>query len=184
MVDDFTCGSRCLSDRQWRACSRVVRTRYARPLAAPSRRVADSSFALREQQSPRGDPGNAQRISQHQILTPPERRRPGTDNDRTARGPLPPSFSSEHNRERQPPPSREVLQSYDRERDWAREQQHEIERTQRERRWSSSEQRRPEFDRRPLDPDRRPPSYDRRPPHLDDKRPSGYVDRRDRKSVV
>ena len=145
---------------------------------SPSRRVADSSFALREQQSPRGDPGNAQRISQHQILTPPERRRPGADNDRTARGPLPPAFSSEHNRERQPPPSREVLQSYDRERDWAREQQHEIERTQRERRWSSSEQRRPDFDRRPLDPDRRPPSYDRRPPHLDDKRPSGYVDRR------
>jgi hypothetical protein len=149
---------------------------------SPSRPVPDSAFALREQPSPRGDPGNAQRIPQHQMLASPERRRPGTDNDRTARGPPPPpAFPPENNRERPPPPppSREVLRPYDRERDWVREQQHEIERThERERRWSLSEQRRPEFDRRPLDADRRPPSYDRRPPLLDDKRPSGYADRR------
>ena len=147
---------------------------------SPSRPVPDSSFALREQPSPRGDPGNAQRTSQHQMLTSPERRRLGTDNDRAARG-LPPAFPHEHNRERPPPPppSREVPRPYDRERDWVREQQHDIERThERERRWSLSEQRRPEFDRRPLDTDRRPPSYDRRPPSLDDKRPSGYADRR------
>ena len=117
------------------------------------------------------------------MLASPERRRPGADNDRTARAPPlpPPAYPPEHNRERPPPPppSREVLRPYDRERDWTREQQHEIERThERERRWSLSDQRRFEFDRRSLDPDRRPPSLDRRPPHLDDKRPPGYVDRR------
>ncbi|KAH9055565.1 hypothetical protein EDB87DRAFT_1834143 [Lactarius vividus] len=146
----------------------------------PSRTTADSTSAPREQPSP----GNAQRISQqqHQMFTSPERRRPGADNDRTARAPPlpPPAYPSEHNRERPPPlpPSREVPRPYDRERDWVREQQHEVERThERERRWSLSDQRRLEFDRRPLD-DRRPPNYDRRPPHLDDKRPLGYVDRR------
>ncbi|KAH8993520.1 hypothetical protein EDB92DRAFT_1854688 [Lactarius akahatsu] len=146
----------------------------------PSRTTADSTFAPREQPSP----GKSQRISQqqHQMLTSPEGRRPGADNDRTARAPPlpPPAYPSEHNRERPPlpPPSREVPRPYDRERDWVREQQHEVERThERERRWSLSDQRRLEFDRRPLD-DRRPPNYDRRPPHLDDKRPLGYVDRR------
>ncbi|KAI9437625.1 hypothetical protein H4582DRAFT_289000 [Lactarius indigo] len=148
----------------------------------PSRPTSDSTFAPREQPSPRGDPSNAQRISQqqHQMLASPERRRPGADNDRTGRAPPlpPPAYPSEHNRERPPPPSREVPRPYDRERDWVREQQHEIERThERERRWSLSDQRRLDFDRRPLD-DRRPPNYDRRPPHLDDKRPPGYVDRR------
>ncbi|KAH9174049.1 hypothetical protein EDB89DRAFT_1954312 [Lactarius sanguifluus] len=93
------------------------------------------------------------------------RRRPGADNDRTARAPPlpPPAYPSEHNRERPPPPppSREVPRPYDRERDWVRDQQHEVERThERERRWSLSDQRRLEFDRRPLD-DRRPPNYDR-----------------------
>ena len=116
------------------------------------------------------------------MLTSPERRRPGTDNDRTPRPPpIPSAYPSEHSRERPPllPPSREALRPYDRERDWVREQQHEIDRPhERERRWSLSEQRRFDYDRRPLDADRRPPSYDRRPPHLDDKRPSGYVDRR------
>jgi hypothetical protein len=141
----------------------------------------DSIFGARDQPPPRGDTGSSQRIPQ-QMLTSPERRRSGADNDRTARAPpLPPAFPSEHNRERPPPPpsSREVIRSYDRERDWVREQPHEIERPhERERRWSLSEQRRFDYDRRSLDTDRRPPNYDRRPPHLDDKRPSGYVDRR------
>ncbi|KAI9450303.1 hypothetical protein BJY52DRAFT_180865 [Lactarius psammicola] len=161
-------------------------TAHSAPNLLPSSRpAADSAFTPREQPSPRGDPGNTQRIlqqqqQQHQMLVSPERRRPGADNDRTARAPPlpPPTYQSEHNRERPPPPP--PSRPYDRERDWVREQQHEIERTQeRERRWSLSEQRRFESDRRPLDSDRRPPSYDRRPPpHLDDKRPPGYVDRR------
>jgi hypothetical protein len=147
-----------------------------------SRPGTDSVFTPREQPSPRGD---GQRIPQ-QMLTSPERRRSGADNDRTARPPppIPSAYPSEHSRERPPalPPSREAMRPYDRERDWVREQQqHEIERPhERERRWSLSEQRRFDYDRRPLDnADRRPPSYDRRPPpHLDEKRPSGYVDRR------
>ena len=146
-----------------------------------SRPGTDSIFAARDQPPTRGDTGSSQRIPQ-QMLTSPERRRYGADNDRTARAPpLPPAYPSEHNRERPPPPpsSREVMRPYDRERDWVREQPHEIERPhERERRWSLSEQRRYDYDRRPLDTDRRPPNYDRRPPHLDDKRPSGYVDRR------
>ncbi|KAF8260124.1 hypothetical protein EI94DRAFT_930322 [Lactarius quietus] len=70
----------------------------------PSRPSTDSVYAGREQPSPRGDPGNPQRTPQ-QMLTSPERRRPGADNDRTTRAPpLPPAFPSEHNRERPPPP--------------------------------------------------------------------------------
>jgi hypothetical protein len=150
-------------------------TAHTGPNFLPSSRPGtDSVFTPREQPSPRGD---GQRIPQ-QMLTSPERRRPGAaDNDRTARPPpIPSAYPSEHSRERPP-----ALRPYDRERDWVREQQHEIERPhERERRWSLSEQRRFDYDRRPLDnADRRPPSYDRRPPpHLDDKRPSGYVDRR------
>ena len=111
-------------------------TAHSGPNFLPSTRPGtDSVFIPREQPSPRGD---VQRIPQ-QMLTSPERRRPGADIDRTARPPpIPSAYPSEHSRERPPlPPSREALRPYDRERDWVREQQHEIERPhERERRWS------------------------------------------------
>ncbi|KAI0249643.1 hypothetical protein BJV78DRAFT_1283892 [Lactifluus subvellereus] len=148
----------------------------------PPRQGADSTFNPRET-SRRDSASDTQQV-QPQLLSSPERRRPGPDNEYgTAR-------HTPYTADRERPPSRDV-RPYDRQRDW--EKEYETERTHerdreggRDRRWSLSDHRRVDLDRRPSDYERRPPGYDRRslpnddrrPPHVEDKRPPSFVDRR------
>jgi hypothetical protein len=141
----------------------------------PSRLGADSSFVPRET-SFRASTSVTQQGQPH-LLSSPERRRHGPDNDYGAR--QPPYMS-----DREGPPFRDRV-SYDRERDWEKELERNRER-ERDRRWSLSDHRRFDFDRRSFDNDRRPSSFDRRPPTngdrrplpVEDKRPPNFVDRR------